>query len=259
MEANRVLEILGNLLQNNGLIVAFAIVGLTMYLSYFISNKLTRGRIHGSAIAITLGLVLAYIGGVVTGGEKGLSDITLFSGIGLMGGGMLRDFAIVATAFGANFSEIKKAGVNGVLSLFVGVVLSFVVGVIIALAFGYRDAISLTTIGAGTATYIVGPVTGSAIGASSEVITLSIAAGLVKSILTMIGTPFIAKFIGLNNPRTAMVYGGIMGTTSGVAGGLAATDPKLVPYGAVTATFYTGLGCLLAPSVLFLLTKAIFA
>ncbi|MEH7544661.1 MULTISPECIES: malonate transporter subunit MadM [Bacillaceae] len=253
------LEILGNLLQNNGLIVAFAIVGLTMYLSYFISNKLTRGRIHGSAIAITLGLVLAYIGGVVTGGEKGLSDITLFSGIGLMGGGMLRDFAIVATAFGANFSEIKKAGVNGVLSLFVGVVLSFVVGVIIALAFGYRDAISLTTIGAGTATYIVGPVTGSAIGASSEVITLSIAAGLVKSILTMIGTPFIAKFIGLNNPRTAMVYGGIMGTTSGVAGGLAATDPKLVPYGAVTATFYTGLGCLLAPSVLFLLTKAIFA
>jgi malonate transporter MadM subunit len=253
------LEILGNLLKNNGLIVAFATIGLTMYLSYFISNKLTKGRIHGSAIAIALGLVLAYIGGVVTGGEKGLSDITLFSGIGLMGGGMLRDFAIVATSFGANFSEIKKAGVNGVLSLFVGVVLSFVVGVIIALAFGYRDAISLTTIGAGTATYIVGPVTGSAIGASSEVITLSIAAGLVKSILTMIGTPFIAKYIGLNNPRTAMVYGGIMGTTSGVAGGLAATDPKLVPYGAVTATFYTGLGCLLAPSVLFLLTKAIFA
>jgi malonate transporter MadM subunit len=98
---------------------------------------------------------------------------------------MLRDFAIVATAFGANFSEIKKAGLNGVLSLFVGVILSFIVGVIIALAFGYRDAISLTTIGAGTATYIVGPVTGSAIGASSEVITLSIAAGLVKSILTM--------------------------------------------------------------------------
>ncbi|MFB3166825.1 malonate transporter subunit MadM [Neobacillus sp. 179-C4.2 HS] len=253
------LDILGNLLQNNGLIVAFAIVGITMYLSYFISNKLTKGRIHGSAIAIIIGLVLAYIGGVVTGGEKGLSDITLFSGIGLMGGGMLRDFAIVATSFGANFSEIKKAGVNGVLSLFVGVVLSFVVGVMIALAFGYRDAISLTTIGAGTATYIVGPVTGSAIGASSEVITLSIAAGLVKSILTMIGTPFIAKYIGLNNPRTAMVYGGIMGTTSGVAGGLAATDPKLVPYGAVTATFYTGLGCLLAPSVLFLLTKAIFA
>ncbi len=43
-----------------------------------------------------------------------------------------------------------------------------------------------------------------------------------------------------------------MGTTSGVAGGLAATDEKLVPYGAMTATFYTGVGCLLAPSVLYL-------
>ncbi|MFP5107601.1 malonate transporter subunit MadM [Neobacillus sp. C211] len=253
------LETLGSIFQNNGLIVSFAIVGFTMYLSYFISDKLTKGRIHGSAIAITLGLLLAYIGGVITGGEKGIADISLFTGIGLMGGGMLRDFAIVATAFGANFSEIKKAGVNGVLSLFIGVILSFIVGVCIALAFGYKDAVSLTTIGAGTATYIVGPVTGAAIGASSEVITISIAAGLVKSILTMIGTPFVAKYIGLNNPRTAMVYGGLMGTTSGVAGGLAATDPKLVPYGAVTATFYTGLGCLLGPSVLFLITKAIFA
>nr|WP_249745370.1 malonate transporter subunit MadM [Mesobacillus boroniphilus] len=253
------MEIAGNLFAKNGLILAFAIVGLTMYISYFLSDKLTKGRIHGSAIAIALGLLLAYVGGIVSGGEKGLADLSMFTGIGLMGGGMLRDFAIVATAFGANFSEIKKAGFNGVLSLFVGVVLSFVVGVIVALAFGYRDAVSLTTIGAGTATYIVGPVTGTALGASSEVITLSIAAGLVKSILTMIGTPFIAKYIGLNNPRTAMVYGGIMGTTSGVAGGLAATDPKLVPYGAVTATFYTGLGCLMAPSVLFLITKVIFA
>ena len=73
----------------------------------------------------------------------------------------------------------------------------------------------------------------------------------------MIGTPFIAKYIGLDNPRSAMVYGGLLGTTSGVAGGLAATDPKLVPYGAVTATFYTGLGLLMAPSILFIITKAI--
>jgi hypothetical protein len=45
-----------------------------------------------------------------------------------------------------------------------------------------------------------------------------------------------------------MALGGLMGTTSGVAAGLAATDVKLVPYGAMTATFYTGLGCLLCPS-----------
>jgi malonate transporter MadM subunit len=74
----------------------------------------------------------------------------------------------------------------------------------------------------------------------------------------MIATPFVAKYIGLNNPRSAVVYGGLMGSTSGVAGGLAATDPKLVPYGAMTATFYTGLGCLLVPSVLFLIMQAIF-
>ena len=54
-----------------------------------------------------------------------------------------------------------------------------------------------------------------------------------------------------------MIFGGLMGTTSGVAGGLAATDPKLVPYGAMTATFYTGVGCLLAPSILFLIVNAL--
>ncbi len=252
------LETLSKVFTDNPLIVSFAVVGAAMYISYVISDRFTKGRIHGSAIAIIIGLILAYFGGITTGGEKGLSDVSIFAGIGLMGGGMLRDFAIVATAFGASFDEIKKAGVRGVVSLFIGVVLSFVVGVGIALAFGYTDAVSLTTIGAGTATYIVGPVTGAAIGATSEVITISIAAGLVKSILTMVGTPFVAKYIGLNNPRTAMVYGGLMGTTSGVAGGLAATDPKLVPYGAVTATFYTGLGCLMGPSVLFLMTKAVF-
>ena len=43
-----------------------------------------------------------------------------------------------------------------------------------------------------------------------------------------------------------------MGTTSGVAAGLAATDPKLVPYGAMTATVFAGLGCLLGPSIMFM-------
>ena len=68
----------------------------------------------------------------------------------------------------------------------------------------------------------------------------------------------VARYIGLDNPQSAMVFGGLMGTTSGVAGGLAATDPKLVPYGAMTATFYTGVGCLMGPSVLFLAVNAIF-
>ena len=115
----------------------------------------------------------------------------------------------------------------------------------------------LATIGAGAITYIVGPVTGSAIGASSPVMALSIATGVFKAVLVMIGTPFVAKTIGLDNPRSAMAFGGLMGTVSGVTGGLAATDPRLVPYGALTATFHTGIGCLVAPSIFYLIVRAI--
>lgn len=252
------LDVLTNTLSNLNLITAFVLVGAIMYASYVISDKLTMGRIHGSAIAILIGLVLAYIGGSITGGENGLSDIAVFSGVGLMGGAMLRDFAIVSTAYGARLGEIKQTGVIGIISLFLGVIISFIAGVIIALLFGYTDAISLTTIGAGAVTYLVGPVTGTAIGASTEVIALSVAAGLTKSVLTMTLTPLLAKFIGLDNPRTAMIFGGILGTTSGVTAGLAATDPKLVPYGAMTATFYTGLGTLMCPSILFVIMRFIF-
>ena len=249
------MELLTAVLIKKGLITAFLLVGAITAFSYWLSNRLSRGVIHGSAVAIAIGLLLAYFGGTYTGGSKGLADISLFSGVALMGGAMLRDFAIVATAFGADTRALKQAGWAGALSVVVGVVLSFTVGALVAVAFGYTDAVSITTIGAGSATYIVGPVTGTALGASSEVIALSVGAGLVKSVLVMIGTPLVAKSIGLNNPYSAMVYGGLMGTTSGVAGGLAATDPKLVPYGAMTATFYTGIGCLLAPSLLFFLVR----
>ena len=243
--------------KDNDLVVAFALVGLVMGVAVLISKFLTRGKFQASAIAIILGLVLAYVGGVATGGEDGLADISLFSGIGLMGGGMLINLAIVATGFGASFDEMKKSGLGGIIALVLGVVLSFVIGAVIAWFFGYRDPIVLTTIGAGTATYIVGPVTGAALGAGSGVIALSVGAGLVKSVLTMVITPFVAKYIGLNNPRSAIVFGGLLGTTSGVTAGLAATDKRLVPYGAMTSTFYTGLGLLMAPSVLFFAVKAL--
>lgn len=245
------------LLVEYSLITAFAAVGLLVWISYWLSGRLTRGRLHGSAVAIFLGLVLAYIGGVATGGKKGIADIPALAGVGLMGGAMLRDFAIVATAMGVHLSELRRTGLVGVLSLFTGIFVSFFAGACIAYAFGFRDAVSMTTLGAGAATFIVGPVTGTALGASSEIIALSVAAGLVKSILVMVGTPFVARFIGLDNPRSALIFGGLMGTTSGVAGGLAATDPKLVPYGAMSATFYTGLGCLLGPSVMYFLIRLI--
>jgi len=255
---NGALQLLSDVLVRNGLVTAFTFVGVTVWLSYLVSDRFTRGRIHGSSIAILLGLVLAYLGGLFTGGTQGLADIPFLAGVGVMGGAMIRDLAIVATSFGVSIDEIKRAGLGAVISLLAGVFGSFAVGGAVAFAFGYSDPVSMTTIGAGAATYIVGPVTGTAIGATSDVLALSIAAGLVKSMLVMTATPFVAPFIGLNNPRSALVYGGLMGTTSGVAGGLAATDPKLVPYGAMTATFYTGLGCLLGPSVIFVVVRALF-
>ncbi|MFC3881283.1 malonate transporter subunit MadM [Algoriphagus namhaensis] len=236
-----------------GLIVAFLVVGLVMYFSEIISKKIFRSKIPGSAIAIFAGLVLGYIGGVFGGGEKGLSDIPVFKGVGFMGGGMFRDFTIVATAISASFFLIKKSGLAGMISLFLGLIIFFIVGVSLGWAWGFRDPVTLTTIGAGACTYIIGPITGAALGASSDIIALSIGIGVVKTITVTIFTPILAKRIGLNSEGSAMSYGGLMGTTSGVAAGLAATDPKLVPYGAVTATFYSGLGCLICPSVFYLI------
>jgi len=251
------MDLLVKLLTANALLVAFAAVGVLMGVCEIVSRTLTGGRIHGSAIAIIAGLALAFWGGSVTGGHKGVADIPVLSGVGLMGGAMLRDFAIVATAFEVDVAQARRAGLIGLLALVLGTVVPFVLGAGVAAAFGYRDAVSLTTLGAGAVTYIVGPVTGAALGASSPVIALSIATGVFKAVVVMIVTPFVAGAIGLNNPRSAMVFGGLMGTVSGVSGGLAATDRRLVPYGALTATFHTGLGCLLAPSVLYLAVRAV--
>src|SRR5205814_1037338 len=83
-----------------------------------------------------------------TGGHKGLADLSLFGGIGLMGGAMLRDFAIVATAFEVQATEARKAGMIGAVSLLLGTVLPFIVGATLARAFGLSDAVSMATVGA---------------------------------------------------------------------------------------------------------------
>lgn len=241
------MEVIDQLLAKNGLIFAFLLVGLLIYFSYGISKHLFKGRIPGVAIAVLSALVLAFFGG-----EKGIADYPVFAGLAILGSSMFRDFTVVATAMGAQLSKIKAAGVAGVVALFAGVIVTFYVGAILAYFMGYTDVKSMATIGAGACTYIVGPVTGSALGVSSDVIAISIAAGVVKTIVATIGTPLLAKYMKLDNAKTALVFGGLIGTTSGVTAGLAATNPKLVPYGAFTATFYTGLGCLLCPSILFI-------
>src|SRR5258706_16454780 len=103
------LEILEKAAAQNGLVTAFALVGFVVLIAGQISRRLTFGRVHGSAIAILIGLALAYWGGAKTGGHKGLADLSLFGGIGLMGGAMLRDFASAATAFEVHATEARHA------------------------------------------------------------------------------------------------------------------------------------------------------
>jgi malonate transporter MadM subunit len=242
--------------------ISYNLVGAVMVTSviiisaYYLTGLIKQKRM-GSAIAIIIGLFLAYVSGKYTKGSNGIADIAAFSGFGVLGGGMLRDYTIISTAFGVKTENLKKAGIPGIIALVCGIIFSFIIGSMVAIIAGFNNPIDVATIGGGAVTFVVGPITGGALGASSDVIALSIATGVVKAILTMIITPFIAPIIKLDNPTSAMVYGGMIGTTSGVAGGLAATDPKLVPYGAMTATFYTGLGSLFCPSFGFMLIRKI--
>lgn len=243
------MQIIKDLVTQNSFVMSFLFIGLVMAGCELLANRLFRGRVHASAIAIFAGLVAAYIGGRLTGGSKGIADVAAFSGVGLLGGSMMRDFTIIATSYGADLNEFKKCGKSGVIALFFGVLSSFVVGMIIAIAFGFRSPDEVTVIASGAVSFIVGPVTASTLGVTSEVVAVSIAAGVVKSIAIMIGTPIVGKYIGLTTPKAAMVYGAMMGSTSGVSAGLAATDETLVPYGAMMATFYLGLGCLVCPTL----------
>ena len=253
-----IIEIIKNIFINNAFVMSFLIIALGVFVSSVISKYIFKGKLPSSAVAIIVGLIAAYIGGIITGGSNGIADIDVFTGIGILGGSSLRDFAIISTAYGASLSELKRSGLIGAVSLIVGVSFAFVLGTVFAVMFGYTDPVEITTIAAGTVTFITGAVTGSAVGASSDIIALAIAIGVVKSIVVMIATPLLAKAMRLDNFRSAMVYGGIMGTTSGVSAGLAATDQKLVPYGAMTATFFTGLACLLCPTVFYGLVNIAF-
>lgn len=241
----------------NNLIIAFLFVGITMIASDFVGRKLLKGKIHSSAIAILCGLILAFISGRFAGGHTGVADIEVLTGVGLFGSAMFRDFTIISTAYGASLKEFKNCGLAGIIALLAGVVVSFLVGAVIARVFGYTDAKSITVVGAGAVTFIVGPITAASLGVSSEVVAIAIAAGTIKSIAIMLITPIVAKSIGLKTPRAAMIYGAMLGSTSGISAGLAATDSELVPYGTTMATFYMGLGCLLCPTILYWITAQI--
>ena len=64
--------ILEKILVKNSLVTAFAVVGIVTFGSYALSKYLTKGKLNGSSIAILFGLLMAYVGGRITGGSKGI-------------------------------------------------------------------------------------------------------------------------------------------------------------------------------------------
>ena len=54
------LDAIAVVLEKYALITAFAVIGLVIWLSYLVSARCTGGRLHGSAIAIFAGLLLAW-------------------------------------------------------------------------------------------------------------------------------------------------------------------------------------------------------
>ena len=75
------IDLIESVFLRNSLVVAFAVIGVTIWFSYFLADKLTDGRLQGEAIAIALCLRAAYGGGSVTGGWKGGADMTLLGGV----------------------------------------------------------------------------------------------------------------------------------------------------------------------------------
>lgn len=67
------MEHIESLLIKNGLLFAFLFVGVIMWLSYQISHRLLNNKIPGVALAVIVGLGLAFLGE-----KKGIADLPLF-------------------------------------------------------------------------------------------------------------------------------------------------------------------------------------
>ncbi len=244
-------------LTKNSLPTGILYVGAVYLLAKGAAKHLLKQPACGSAMAVLSGLLLSLFCGMATHKASGIADLAVFSGVGVLGCATLRDISVVAVSYGSDIRAIMKYKWAGLAALSGGVCLSFVSALLLALGFGIRDPRELTVIASGAVTFIVGPVTASALGVTSGAVALSIAIGVLKSIAIMLLTPWAARAIGLKTPKSAMIYGALLGSTSGVSAGLAAVDPDLVPYGAMMASFYMGLGCLLCPTLFYSLVCCI--
>ena len=124
------------LLIGDSLLLSVIVVGVIMIAARAAAERLLHRPEYTSAIAIVTGLAVAILGGITTGGEHGIADVALLSGMGALGGSLARDFTIITTAFHADLREIRRCGLRGIAALFAGVALSFVMGMVVALAFG---------------------------------------------------------------------------------------------------------------------------
>ena len=116
-----IINIIKGILIDNAFVMSFMFIALGVFISGIISKYVFKGKLPTSAVAIVVGLIAAYIGGSITGGSitggsNGIADIEMFTGIGILGGSSLRDFAIISTAYGASLTELKRSGLIGELS-----------------------------------------------------------------------------------------------------------------------------------------------
>jgi len=66
------------IVEANGLVFAFFIVGVIMYLSYLFSYKILNNMIPGAAIAIIIALGLAFLGE-----DKGVANLPYMGGMSI--------------------------------------------------------------------------------------------------------------------------------------------------------------------------------
>lgn len=171
------MAIFAKMASSYGLVGSFILVTVVMMAGYSLAGLIHQKRM-GAAFSILLALVVAWVGGVIANGQQaaygaelissvshGITDVkfitqsgsflAIFGGIGILGGGMMRDYTIISTAWGVKGENIIKAGLAGFIALLLGLIISYLSGVGIGYAFGYRDPYELATIGAGVQTFVV--------------------------------------------------------------------------------------------------------
>ena len=116
------MEIFAKMAASYGLVGSFILVTVVMLAGYSLANLLHQKRM-GAAFSILLALVVAWVGGLISHGQQaaygaelitsvthGITDVkfitqsgsalAVFGGIGILGGGMMRDYTIISTAWG---------------------------------------------------------------------------------------------------------------------------------------------------------------